>query len=341
MTTHSAHAPSVVEREAGAQRLPLDEARDFLMVQVAKMFFSLERTQTEIATDLGLTRWQVSRLITEARETGIVRIQIVPRSQRLPDLEVALQRAFGLREAVVVPGLAGGGDESIALESVAQAAGQYLASIKPRVPLIGVSWGRTMAAVAQWLPQNWAEGVHVVQVNGAVALRMTQARTHSVAEDFARAAGGTASILPAPAIVGNARTRAVLEEDRVVVDVQKLADQAGVFCFSFGALSRGSVLVSSGYLDPGDIDGLGAKGAVGDILGRFIDKRGAIVDAALDARTVGLKLDSLKGRDRAIGVCAGPAKHAVALAALRAGYVNVLITDEATATYAMDHAHDL
>ena len=146
------------DKDTASHRLPQDTARDHLMVQVAKMFFSLERTQTEIATELGLTRWQVSRLIAEARETGVVRIQIVPRTARLPDLEVALQRAFGLREAVIVPGIAGAGDDSSALESVAQAAGQYLAAIKPRTTLIGVSWGRTMAAVAAWLPPNWAEG---------------------------------------------------------------------------------------------------------------------------------------------------------------------------------------
>ncbi len=337
---NAAHGNAVSEKEVSSHRLPVDEARDYLMVQVAKMFFSLERTQTEIATDLGLTRWQVSRLIAEARETGVVRIQIVPRSQRLPELEVELQRAYGLREAVIVPGIAGISDENIALESVAQAAGQYLASIKPRVALIGVSWGRTMAAVAQWLPPNWADGVHVVQINGAVALRMTMARTTSVAEDFARAGNGTVTILPAPAIVGSARTREVLEEDRVLADVQRLIDRAGVLCFSFGALSRGSVLVSSGYLDARDIDDLGEKGAVGDILGRFIDRRGKVVDGALDARTIGLKLDSLKGRDRVVGVCSGKAKHPIALAALRMGYVNVLITDQATARYAIDHVHD-
>lgn len=315
-----------------APRLPLDEARDHLMVQVAKQFFSLERTQTEIATELGLTRWQVSRLIAEARETGVVRIQIVPRSQRLPDLEVALQRAYGLRDAVVVPCGADAG-----LERVAQAAGQYLAAIRPAVPLIGVSWGRTMAAVAQWLPADWASGVHVVQVNGAVALRMTQARTNSVAEDFARAARGTATLLPAPAIVGHARTRDVLEADRVVSDVLRLVDQASVFCFSLGALTHASVLVQAGYIGVADIDALAEKGAVGDILGRFIDAKGQVVDAGLDGRTIGLRLDSLRGRDRVIGVCAGQAKHAVALAALRAGYVNVLVTDEDTARHAIDN----
>lgn len=331
---------AIAPPDPASHRLPLDGQRDHLMVQVAKLFFGLDRSQTEIAAELGLTRWQVSRLLVEARETGVVRIQIVPRSQRLPDLEVALQRSYGLREAVVVPGVAGGGDENIALETVAQAAGQYLASIKPRPALIGVSWGRTLAAVAQALPPVWAEGVHVVQLNGAVALCMTTARTNSVAEDFARAGPGTATLMPVPAIVGSARTRAVLEQDRIVADVLRLAGRAAVLCFSFGALSGDSVLVSSGYLDARDIESLREKAAVGDILGRFIDTRGRIVDPDLDARTIGADLASLKGRDRVIGVSSGRAKHAVVQASLRAGYANVLITDAATATYALDHVND-
>ena len=51
----------------------------------------------------GLTRWQASRLLSEARESGIVRIEIVPRAPRSPELESRLQRRFGLKDAVVVP----------------------------------------------------------------------------------------------------------------------------------------------------------------------------------------------------------------------------------------------
>jgi len=317
-------------------RLPLDESREQLMVQVAKLYYDLEKTQSEIAAEVGLTRWQVSRLIREAREVGVVRIEIVPRSQRRPDLESQLQKVFALRDAVVVPsGLSE--DEGISLESVAQAAGQYLASINPKISLIGVSWGRTMAAVAHWLPPHWNDGVHVVLVNGATNVRSTSQQTNIVAERFAQAGNGTATLLPVPAIVGRKGTREVLEQDPIIANVLELAERAPVVCFSVGALSHRSVLVESGYLDEADIDGLGACGAVGDILGHFIDGRGKIADPELDARTLGLRPEHLRGKERAIAVSAGRAKHAILLTCINARYVNVLVTDEATAVYLLEH----
>ena len=41
-----------------------------------------------------------------------------------------------------------------------------------------------------------------------------------------------------------------------------------------------------------------------------------------------------------IGVAVGAAKQKVTLGALKAGLINVLITDEATASYALEHAHE-
>jgi deoxyribonucleoside regulator len=80
-------------------RLNSDPQREQLMAQVAKLYYDLERTQGDIAKETGLTRWQVARLLREAREVGIVRIEIIPRSPRLPRLEVEMQRRFGLPAA--------------------------------------------------------------------------------------------------------------------------------------------------------------------------------------------------------------------------------------------------
>ncbi|MFN7052084.1 MAG: hypothetical protein ACK4NH_08225, partial [Gemmobacter sp.] len=91
------------DRAPYSQRLPSDESRDHLMVQVAKLYFDMDRTQAEIAQDLGLTRWQVGKLLTAARAEGIVKIEITPRASRKTSLEVALQHRFKLRDAVVVP----------------------------------------------------------------------------------------------------------------------------------------------------------------------------------------------------------------------------------------------
>jgi deoxyribonucleoside regulator len=192
-----------------------------------------------------------------------------------------------------------------------------------------------MAAVARSLPANWNEGVHVVQINGAVALRSGAPRTNAVAEDFAAAGPGEATLLPVPAIVGNPATREVLEKDRVVADVIALARSAPVLCFSFGGLGRGSVLVTSGYLTPQEIDGLRRRDAVGDVLGRFVDGAGRIADPGLDSRTIGLHLEERLPREWIIGVSFGASKHPVVVASLRQGYINVLVTDEATAEYAL------
>ena len=327
------------DKDKSANRLPVDEARELLMVRIARMAYLEDRSQTEIATETGLNRWQVSRLLTEARDFGVVRIEVVPRSSRRPDLESALARVFGLRDAIVVPAL---GAEAGAdpLDGVAQAAGQYLAAIKPRPDMVGVSWGRTMARVAHWLPPKWADGIEVVQINGTVAPVPQVAHHNDVAETFARKGNGSFIPLPVPAIVGERATREVLERDRIVANVLDKARTAKVLCFSLGALGETSALLLSGNILDGEKDALLQAGAVGDILGRFIDVRGNIVDASLNGRTIGLDLSDLKTRERAIGVAAGQDKHDVGLGALHAGLINVLVTDEATANYALEHVHD-
>ena len=313
------------------------EQRELLMIQVAKRYYELDMTMGDLAKELGLTRWQASRLLSDARESGIVRIEIVPRAPRNPALESRLQRRYGLKEAIVVPN-SGDDDEALLLDSVAQAAGRLLAGLG-KVPLIGVSWGRTMSAVAQRLPPFWNEGVEVVLLNGAMNIRSPSTRTNNTAELFARSANGTATLLPVPAILGQAATRTALEQDPTIASVLALGRRAPVICFGMGAIAPDSVLLQSGFVTEAEQARLRAKGAVGDILSRYIDVHGNIVDPDLDARTIGLDLKFCAEREFSIGVVTGKAKHPIALASLRARYLNTIVTDEQTALFLLDDAH--
>ncbi|MGN8158116.1 sugar-binding transcriptional regulator [Salinisphaera sp. SWV1] len=314
-------------------RLGTEETREQLMVQIAKLSYELELNQNEIARRTGLTRWQVARLLKDARAAGIVRIEISPRSSRLPHEEAELQKRFGLHEAIV---LADQHDDDLALNVVARAAGQYLASLSPAPSLVGVSWGRTMTKIASWLPAMWNDDVDVVLLNGAINIRNVAEVTNNVAERFAHAGNGRATLLPVPAVLGSSNTREALEADHLIADVLQIADRAPVACMSMGELTDRSVLVTSGYIDEALLDELGRRGAVGDILGRFIDDDGAIVMPELDDRTIGLRPERLRDKELAIGVCVGASKHRVARACLRAGYLNVLITDEPTARFLLE-----
>ena len=318
----------MAEPDRAGSRLPIeDAAREQLMVRIARMAFLQDATQTDIARATGLNRWQVSRLLAEARDTGIVQIRIVPKSGRMPDLEFALQQRFGLSDVVICA------DET----GVAPAAGQYIATLTPA--RLGVSWGRTMGAVAQSVPSGWANGVEVVQINGTVPPIPQEKHHNDVASTIAEKGAGQFVPLPVPAIVGAAETRQVLEQDRIVRNVIERARSADCLMFSMGALV-GSALLESGNIEPDEHAALVAAGAVGDILGRFVDAQGQVVDHALDARTIGLEFDDLRRAERAIAVASGTEKQKIVLAALRAGVVKTLITDAGIAAYVLEHEDD-
>ncbi|MBQ3358979.1 MULTISPECIES: sugar-binding transcriptional regulator [Microbacterium] len=301
---------------------------ELLMVRVAELYYDEDKTQDEIGGLLKISRWKVGRLLTQARERGIVRIEIIhPRARRL-GLERELVERFGLSDAVVVP--APEGDDGT-LERVAQAAADFLTALRPVPRTLGVSWGRTLRAVAEALPDGWANGVTVVQLNGGVSLNRRSGGAAGLAVTIAQRANGQVSLLPSPAILERVETKQAIESDRTVAGILEEAADAQAFLFTAGPCDASSAHVENGYLSAEDVDELARRGAVGDVLGRYVDAEGNIVDAQLDARTVGVSLDRLRGAKKAIFVTAGPAKHDIARTVVTSGLCGVLVTDETTA----------
>ncbi len=305
-----------------------DDADELLSVRVAELYYDENKTQDEIGALLGISRWKAGRLLTQARESGIVRIEIVhPRARRL-GLERELCGRFGLTDAVIVPDPDA---ESDATARVAQAAADYLAALRPVPRVLGVSWGRTLNEVAVRLPQGWATGVTVVQINGGVSLNRRPGGAATMAATIAERGSGHAVLLPSPAILERIETKRAIEADRTVADVLARAAAASGYLYSAGVADASSVLVESGYLTPDDVTELVRKGAVGDVVGRYIDAAGDIVDPSLDERTLGLGLDELRSAATAIFVVAGSSKHDVARAVVSSGLCTVLVSDEGTA----------
>lgn len=306
---------------------------ELLMVRVAELSYDENKTQDEIGALLGISRWKVGRLLVQARERGIVRIEIVhPRARRL-GAERALVERFGLKDAVVVPAPdepASDGGRAV-LDRVARAAADMLAALRPVPRTLAVSWGRTLTAIAEALPEGWAHGVTVVQANGGVSLNRRSGGAASVAATIAQRGAGQAVLLPSPAILERVETKQAIEADRTVAAILDEAAHASTFLFTAGPCDAASAHVENGYLTAADIAELARRGAVGDLLGRYIDADGNIVDPQLDARTVGVSLDRVREAPRSIFVTAGAAKHDIARTVVSNGLCSVLVTDESTA----------
>jgi DNA-binding transcriptional regulator LsrR (DeoR family) len=88
---------------------------------------------------------------------------------------------------------------------------------------------------------------------------------------------------------------------------------------------------SGNALSDAEQDQLRAAGAVGDVCLRFFDEDGMMLDTPLDQRVVSITPADLRQVPRRIGVAGGANKYRAIRAALRGGWVNVIITDLDTA----------
>jgi deoxyribonucleoside regulator len=309
----------------------MSDIDELLSIRAAELYYEEDKTQDEIGTILRLTRWKVGRLLAQAKANGFIRIEIVhPRARRL-GLERALRGATGLTDAIVVS-TAGVLDDLDLQKRTAQAAADYLTALRPVPRTLGISWGRTLHDISVQLRPGWASGVDVVQINGGVSLNARPGTAAATAVSIAQKGAGQFTLLPSPAILERVETKHAIATDRSVAAVLTMGSAASAYLFSAGQADAASAHVESGYLTPDQVAELVRKGAVGDVVGRFIDSAGQIVDPGLDERTFGIPLDHLRRAKTAIAVIGGPRKHAIARSVVTAGLCTVLITDEDTAT---------
>jgi deoxyribonucleoside regulator len=308
----------------------MSDTDELLSIRAAELYYEENQTQDEIGVILRLTRWKVGRLLASAKANGFIRIEIVhPRARRLP-IERRLRESTDLTDAIVVSS-AGVSTDAELQSRTAQAAADYLTGLRPIPRTLGISWGRTLHDVSLHLEQGWASEVNVVQINGGVSLNQRTGTAASTAVTIAQKAGGSATLLPSPAIFERLETKQAMETDRTVAGVLALGRDAQAFIFSAGQADANSALVDSGYITVDQINDLVARGAVGDVVGRYIDQNGRIVDPELNERTVGIQIDQLRCAPLTIAVISGKTKHAIARAVVRNGLCTVLVTDEDTA----------
>jgi deoxyribonucleoside regulator len=309
------------------------------MVRIAQLYYRMHLSQAEIGERLGLSRFQVGRLLDRAVEESIVRIDVVHPAARLVGLEDTLVERFRLRAAVVadVPAAAAGDEaDDLARDAVAEVAVDLLAKERPN-GAIAVSWGRTMLAVARRLPMGWTQAPEIVQLNGAASRSTVPTRAGEILERFAATSGAGFRGLAAPAIVGSADLRDALLHDPAIRETVDAARSAPTAVFGLGIPAPDSPHLASGFVDEDEQAKLRARGAVGDVIGRFLDADGAIAWPKLDRRTIGLPLDDLVAKPLRVGVAAGAGRGPITLAAIRAGAVNVLACDDSTAEWVLAH----
>ena len=117
----------------------IDDER--LMVKICDMYYNQDLNQKVISAQLGLSRPTVSRIISNGKERGIVKIIIDNlEGTDYVELEREIENLYGLREVIVVDTKKDIEDQK---NEIGRAAAQYLERVVKDGNIVGVSMGTT------------------------------------------------------------------------------------------------------------------------------------------------------------------------------------------------------
>jgi DNA-binding transcriptional regulator LsrR (DeoR family) len=311
---------------------------DDLLVKVAWLYYVADRNQEQIAAQLGVSRFKINRLLSRAREQGIVKIFIDQHSTETLAVAERLMHAYDLTECIVTPPLdveAPDADE-VARRAVGMAAASFLVRRLQGFDhvTIGLGWGRTIAAMVQAFPSMTKPNARFVSLMGSLS-RTARSNPFDVVHTLAQACGGEAYLLPAPFIADTEADFDVLMSQTIVREALAIGAAADFSIASFGSCSRDSLAAQYGLLRESEIVELIGTGAVGDMLGKFFNERGELVPSSLNRRAPSIPLDSIRDRELVL-LGAGLAKRDALRAVLWSGIVNRLIVDGNLALAVLD-----
>ncbi|MBB3322586.1 MULTISPECIES: transcriptional regulator LsrR [Atlantibacter] len=298
-------------------------AEEELVARVAWCYYHDGLTQNDIGERLGLPRLKISRLLEKGRQSGVIRVQINSRYEGCLALETALAQRFGLRLARVLPAL----NTPPMNTRLGIGAAQSLMGVLEPGQLLAVGFGEaTMSCLQHLSGFISSQQIRLVTLSGGVGPYMTGIGQLDAA--------CSVSIIPAPLRVSSPEVAEILKRESSVRDVLLAASAADVAVVGIGSVSqkRDATILRSGYISEGEQLMYARKGAVGDILGYFLQADGEQVDdLPIHRELLGISLTELAQLPTIVGVAGGEEKADAIYAALRGGRINGLVTEEATA----------
>lgn len=302
-----------------------------VLADVAEMYYLEGLTQAKIAKKMGVTRSTISRMITEARSEGIVRIKIQRKFTYDKKLRSELIGEFDLLDAVIYNGQPESSERYLAhLGAVgAQAVKPYL---KDNI-VLGAAWGTTLYATIQALEIDaQLKNVKIVQLVGSLGERSLDIDGHELVHDLVNKLGAEGYYLNTPYIVDSPDTVEALMSVQSVCETMEMMKECQVGLFGVGSLELDySTFFNAGYLVLDEMKGLTVHGAVGNVCGLFFNIEGKPTAREFQQRSLTISNRDLSRIPIRIGIAGGSGKINAILGALRGKYINVLVTDDQTA----------
>ena len=297
-----------------------------MMSKLAHMYYCQEMTQLEIAGKTYMSRSQVSKLLKEAKATGVVQIIIRHNQSRCIYLEQALKKKLGLKEALVYE-CSNEYDEEVR-NIIGHYAGTYIQEKIHDNMSIGITRGTIIASMVENIAAMETQNVTIVQLLGTEMKDALDGSGQDLIFKMAGRLNAGSVFLNAPLYVKNDQAYDSLLRDPLIRRQMKMAEHVDLIITGIKSLHLGSTShVWAGYVDDKTIGELVEKGAVGHIFGRAFDQNGNLIDHHLNRNIIAVPMETVK-RSNVVLLVYGKDRARAAVGAIKGGYVKTVITGD-------------
>jgi len=301
-----------------------------LMVKVCNLYYIEDLKQEEIAKKLGISRPTISRLLKDAKQAGIVRIEIVsPFENDYSELEKSIEMKYGLKNVIVANDQA---DDLSQKKELAKEAALYLQRILKPKDVVGLSMGTTLREIPQYVTGRKDSKITFVPLLGGVGQANIEIHPNQIVMEIANAFGGQYMLLHAPAVVSDPNIIKTFSQELGIKRVMEMMEKVNVAVVGLGTpFDENSTMMATGYYDHEDIELMKQKKAVGDICMQSYNAEGESKEFDSNKKVFGFPIEKLRNIETVVAVAGGLSKLEAIKGAIRGGYINVLITNYSNA----------
>ena len=288
------------------------------LTYVAHRYYLEDQKQGDIAKELGVSRPLISRMLSEARELGIVEIIIHEPGAEAEKMLEKLKLSSSIRGGVLVED---GEDEASTNYALSQGAVSLLHQIGTR--RLGVGWGYLIGQLVNCLEKNPQLDSEVSDICPLVGNASLPARNYQSDENvrlIAQQLGATPHFLYLPALPENLDEKKVLcstEIYRQILQEWERLDTAVVNIGNYPASPDFASLVRYGGL-------LQQQRACGRMLAYYFNEAGSMIVSEEDF-AIQVPIEVLKKCPNIIGVCSANTSPQALLGAIRSGFLTHVV----------------
>ena len=308
---------------------------DDLEVRAAWLYYIHGFGQEEVARKLSISRSKVTRILSNAREQGVVKIGIEHETAETLALSDWIASEYRVRDCLLTP-VSVYYDDSDIVERFAQRSVGIVAAnhvgrriLATRAVTIGLGAGRTVAEMINAFAPIAKPDARVVSIVGASANDDGNG-AYPLTLKFANALGGAPVLFPVPMTVHDARVHEALLREPAVAAARAVLESADFLVLGCGDCSDQATYFGSAQIPAEGRAQVRAAGGVAEIAGLFLDAEGRPVDVEFNRTRTGPTLELMRRAD-AIVVAAGRRKAEALKAVIKAGLAKTIVIDMSVA----------